>query len=231
MATPYAQFHLESTASTQDDATRLLADHAAVVVSAARQTAGRGRHGRTWCNAPKALAASVGFRTTWPSATWPRLSLIAGLAARDALGQQLRFKWPNDLLRGSSKVGGILTEAGDSLVVVGLGANLYWPDAPAGYGAIFDQEGQTPAPNLLAAHFADALFRRMAHGPDDWGLEEYRALCVTLGRNIRWEPDGSGRAVDIDPDGALVVVTSEGRCSLVSGEVREIRDLGEPEPG
>lgn len=223
MATPYAQFDLEGTGSTQDDAARLLADHAAVVVSATRQSAGRGRLGRGWTNAPRALAVSVGFRSGWPPDTWPRISLVAGLAARDALGETLRLKWPNDLMRGGFKVGGILTEAGGSTVIVGLGANLFWPRAPVGYGAVFDRVDRVPGSSPLASHFADALFERLDRGPDDWGHDEYRAVCVTLGQDLRWEPGGSGRATDIGRDGSLLVLTAGGPEALMSGEVHEVR--------
>lgn len=57
----------------------------------------------------------------------------------------------------------------------------------------------------------------------DWAVEEYRAACVTLGRDITWEPEGSGRAVDVGSDGGLLVETSQGIESLYSGAVFHVR--------
>ncbi|MEQ1717293.1 MAG: biotin--[acetyl-CoA-carboxylase] ligase [Hyphomicrobium sp.] len=107
-------------------------------VSAERQTAGRGRAGRTWHSAPGNLAASAAFRTFAAPAAAGQLSLTAGvmlfeaLAAITPLGRQgrLRLKWPNDLLIGGAKAGGILVESalnsgGSGMAgVIGFGLNV-----------------------------------------------------------------------------------------------------------
>ncbi len=223
MATPYVRFHHETIASTQDEARRLLADHPAVVVSASSQSAGRGRHGRSWVTAPQALAVSVAFVPSWPPETWPRLTLVAGLAAREAIGGELRLKWPNDLIRDGAKVGGILTEADSAGVVVGLGVNLCWPDPPNGYGACWPSPRPETQVVDLADRFAAALLRRMEADPTAWGQEAYRSVCETLGRRIRWEPNGLGVASDIASDGSLLVETASGVVAIAAGEVWEVR--------
>lgn len=221
MATRYALTTLNEVTSTQDEA-RSRHRGKPLLVVAGRQRAGRGRSGRRWENAPRAVAASLAFTPDWPRLTWPRLSLTAGLAARDVSGFDL--KWPNDLMVGGRKTGGLLAESGEDLVVVGLGINLWWPDAPSDFGALY---GDDPGPETgveLAGRWADALLSRVDRGPDDWGIEEYRVACTTIGRHIRWEPGGEGVAVDVADDGRLVVETSGGRrIELASGEVREIR--------
>lgn len=223
MATPYVSIVLEDIPSTQDEAAAR-ADDAPVLVVAARQSAGRGRSGSRWETAPRALAASLAVQPeTWKRVDFPRLSLVAGLAARAVLGANLACKWPNDLLLGDTKVAGLLAEAVGDLVVIGLGVNLWWPDPPTGFGSLFDDD---PGPDIgvdLAERWCDELLGRIGAGPDGWGHEEYRTACRTIGRSIRWTPDGAGVATDVDADGCLVVATSSGRVRLSSGEVSEVR--------
>ncbi len=131
MATPYLQLWAEEVASTQDLARSEL-ESLPVVVVAQRQTAGRGRGGAPWLSAPRALAVSLAFR---PSDDDLRpFSLMAGVAAARGL-EGVSLKWPNDLLADEAKVGGILVERADE-VVVGMGVNLWWPDAPEGMSAL-----------------------------------------------------------------------------------------------
>lgn len=221
LATPYVTAHLDEVPSTQDEA-RARLEQIPVLVTARLQSAGRGRSDNEWWNAPRLVAASVAFTPEWPVADWPRLALVAGLAARDAL-PVLWLKWPNDLVIAAGKVGGILAESDAEAVTVGLGVNLFWPDPPAAVGGVFEADPGPDEPSRIAEAWAERLLARAASEPDDWGRDEYREACVTLGADVRWEPKGAGRAIDVDEDGALVVETSDGTARLRSGEVREIR--------
>ena len=58
-----------------------------------------------------------------------------------------------------------------------------------------------------------------------WPIDEYRASCDTLGRQIEWEPDGRGRVVAVAEDGALVVDVDGVEERLVSGAVRHVRTI------
>lgn len=235
MATPYALVFRERTSSTQDDARHLMGSFPTLVV-AAEQDAGRGRSGSAWRNAPSALAASLAFRPTWPPETWPRITLMAGLAAVRALeplrpGAALGLKWPNDVLLGDRKVAGVLTEATGDLVVAGCGVNLAWPDPPEGVGAVLTD---TPAPEVridVAQRWAEVLLAWLEAPPDRWPRAEYRDRCVTLGRAITWEPDGSGRAVDVQPDGSLEVDSGAGPVTVSAGAVHQVRDAGPVDGG
>ena len=222
MATPYALVSFERTTSTQDDARRLLGRTPMLVV-ADHQTHGRGRAGSDWANAPQALAASLAFRCDWPSETWPRLTLVAGVAAVRVLGWGVGLKWPNDVVRSECKLGGILTEVSDGTVVIGWGANLYWPDPPEGVGAVFDSIPLGSNAVRIAQNWTEELLALVELGPQEWPHEEYRQCCATLGRTITWEPDGEGRAVDVDASGALAVDTHSGLVHLTAGAVREVR--------
>jgi BirA family biotin operon repressor/biotin-[acetyl-CoA-carboxylase] ligase len=216
MATPYLQLWDEEVPSTQDRA-RAELGRLPVVVAAQRQTAGRGRGGADWLNAPRALAVSVAFRR--PDDDVRPFSLMAGVAASRSI-QGVALKWPNDLMLGELKVGGILVERAEE-IVIGLGLNLWWPDPPPGVGAV---ETVDPGPELharVAGLWAAELMAMVE--ADGWPAEEYRAACMTLGRDITWEPAGRGRAVDVAEGGGLVVETEGKRETITSGAVHHIR--------
>ena len=219
MATPYWVIRLSATASTQDDARRAYRGRPVVVV-ADRQEQGRGRRGRKWISAPGAVAVSVACEPRWPKDRWGLLSLMAGWYAAAALGGQVALKWPNDLLVGEDKVGGILVEGRGSVVVAGCGLNLWWPDPPPGMAGL---DGVAPgsARREEIAHAWAGGFLESALNPAGGGfsLDDYRRRCVTVGQRVGWGEGRVGRAVDIDPQGALVVEDARGRSRLRSEEV------------
>jgi len=228
MATPYALVTLDQAPSTQDEALAR-AGETPVLVVAGRQSAGRGRYGRRWENAPRAVAASLAIRPTgWPADGRGRLSLVAALAGRSVLadtmgpGNEVTTKWPNDLLHGDLKIAGLLLEAAGDVVAIGLGVNLWWPEPPVGVGAVFATDPGPSAVVEIATRWCADLLERIDRGAEDWGRDEYRRLCRTIGREIRWRPKGSGTAVDVDDLGRLVVETATGRVRLASGEVWEV---------
>jgi BirA family transcriptional regulator, biotin operon repressor / biotin---[acetyl-CoA-carboxylase] ligase len=122
------EFHFaEETATTQ----RLLPPDAAhgAVALAERQTAGRGRLGRTWVDSR--LMFSIALYPPPPIAGWPELTLVAAHAVAGAIGPTATIKHPNDVLVDGQKVAGILAEAGGR-VVLGIGINVGaadWPGA------------------------------------------------------------------------------------------------------
>jgi BirA family biotin operon repressor/biotin-[acetyl-CoA-carboxylase] ligase len=213
--------HLGEVPSTQDLA-RDGFESSPLLVTATGQSAGRGRSGAVWHTAPRALAASLAFRPGWAPSTLPSLTLLAGLAAAEVI-QDASLKWPNDVLIGEEKVAGILTESSDGVVVIGIGVNLWWPDPPEGVTAVHRHDPGPAVGARLAQRWADALLRLIEAGPGGWSIDTYRRLCATIGRDITWEPNGSGRAVDIDPAGALIVETPSGRERLTSGAVTHVR--------
>ena len=120
------RIHVESCESTQTLLDPSMAEGTVAVADV--QTAGRGRLGRTWEAPPRsAVLVSVLLR---PSADrpLPQLALVAGVAVADALeeltGLSVQIKWPNDVMLRRTKVAGILAEARESAVVVGIGVNV-----------------------------------------------------------------------------------------------------------
>ncbi len=205
--------------------------HGAVAV-AEHQTAGRGRSGRTWDDAPStALLFSVLLKP--PAASrLPELSLVAGLAVACALeadaGARALVKWPNDVLIEGRKVAGILLEASGERVVCGIGINVNQEEhtLPA--------LTRTPATSLRIAtgHAFDrsavlaTVLEELERCYDTWVSAGLEPLVADLeqrnglrGRRVR--ADGrAGTAGSIAPDGRLVVTLDRGDVVLVeSGEV------------
>ncbi|NND85194.1 MAG: biotin--[acetyl-CoA-carboxylase] ligase, partial [Acidimicrobiia bacterium] len=199
-------------------------DGAPVHVVAARQTRGRGRSGSAWETAPRAVATSLALDPGWAPEHLPLLPAIAALAVAD-VWVDVQIKWPNDILLEGEKVAGILAETADGVTVVGVGANLWWPDSPPGRAARFAED---PGPDAAAA-FAEAwaanFLSRVAIGPDAWGADDYRSRSWLVGRAVEWEPNGSGIALGIADDGALLVEVDGTEQRLLSGEVRVVRPV------
>jgi BirA family biotin operon repressor/biotin-[acetyl-CoA-carboxylase] ligase len=183
--------HLGSVASTQDVARELPLGS---VVIADHQTAGRGRLEHRW-EAPPGTALLVSFVL----APNPLLSLAAGVATAEACDHGVRLKWPNDLLLGGRKVGGILVEATAAKAVCGIGINLSW--APEG-GATLNQPRDWLLDRLRIA------LARWSSAPPNEVLTRWRELSDTIGRKVRVElPDRAfeGLAQDINERGELLV--------------------------
>jgi BirA family biotin operon repressor/biotin-[acetyl-CoA-carboxylase] ligase len=182
---------LGSVSSTQDVARDLPIGS---IVVADHQTAGRGRHDRRW-EAPPRTALLVSFVL----ARNPLLSLTAGVAAAQACGPAVRLKWPNDLLVGDRKLGGILVEVAADRAICGIGINL--TAAPEG-AAMLDQP-------------RDEVLERLTAAMDEWVtaapdrvLSRWRELSATLGRRVRVEVGSKsteGMAEDLGPNGELIV--------------------------
>jgi BirA family biotin operon repressor/biotin-[acetyl-CoA-carboxylase] ligase len=151
--------YVDVTPSTQ----RLLGreDPEGTVAATEEQTEGRGRLGREW-HAPRgsSVLASVLLRPGLPLERWPELSLVAGRAVADAVraaGVEPTVKHPNDVLVGGRKVAGILAEARDGVVVLGMGVNVAQAASELPEGATsLRLEGSTVGrAELLAAVLAE----------------------------------------------------------------------------
>lgn len=210
------------------------------VLLAERQTAGRGRRGRAWTSPLAAnVYLSLSRRYGGGLARLGGLGLAAATAvaeALQALGADVRLKWPNDLVAGGRKLGGLLVEgsgepAGAARAVVGLGLNVRMPAAPA---AAIDQpwtdlaavlDAAPPRSALVAALLerllpALALFDREGLAPF---LPRYAALDALRGQAVTvLGGDGgvhAGLALGVAEDGALRLGLDGGERRFHSGEV------------
>jgi BirA family transcriptional regulator, biotin operon repressor / biotin---[acetyl-CoA-carboxylase] ligase len=217
-------------------------DIAGAVLIAEHQTAGRGRSGRTWVDAPRALIAmSVGVSTAgvMPQA-WGWVPLAAGVAVVDAVstttGIQARLKWPNDVLVDERKLAGILTEvaAPQPFIVVGIGLNVtLHPDEIAEPGATsLLSLGADVDRNTLASNVLSELAKRLRRWRDTGGADsalaaDYRARSVTIGSRVRAQLPGDveivGEAVGVDEGGRLRIDTGAETVIVSAGDVIHLR--------
>ena len=209
------------------------------------QTSGRGRHGRTWQSPPGAgICLSVAYTYSAQPRNLPALTLAIGLGLIEALEQLgiagIALKWPNDLVAGNGKLGGILTEsrlldAGSIHVVTGVGLNV---DLPAGFDvaeesgwaqAVADLAGLTPELpplnaltasliNSLCNVFVDYETHGFAAYAERWPARDWlrgRALTIDMPRR-----PVTGIAAGVADDGALLVDDGEGSIHrITSGTV------------
>lgn len=223
-----------------------------LVVVADHQSAGRGRLDRTWDTPPgTAVTFSLVLRPSVPASVWPWLPLLVGhnvAKALTALGYDARVKWPNDVLLDGRKVAGILLERIETptgpAAVVGVGINV-------GMSA---EELPVPTATSLAVAAPGAPEREQVllevvaavrEGYDLWQAggdlgttrlaTSYRSNCATLGRAVRVDLPGggalTGRAVDIDDHGRLVVEGPNGPESVGAGDVVHARIDDDPVTG
>jgi len=233
MDTQYDIVTLATVSSTQDEARTRFADtgKASLIVSS-EQVAGRGRQGRQWAQPDRGMYASLAFNPEWDLADRTLIPLVAAVAMRRAIVTHLNtgigLKWPNDILVGDLKVGGILVEASGDTVVVGCGLNLWWGEPMQGAASLLDTDPGPEAATVLGETIADtwvqSLLMLLEVGPSDWPRGEYEDASVTLGEDVQWNA-GSGRAVGIAVDGALVVRSDGEDVELHSGEVHTHRGL------
>lgn len=207
------------------------------VVVADTQTAGRGRHGRTWCDEPgDSLLTSIVVRPRLSVRDLPKLSLASAVAVAEAIGTvtglAVRLKWPNDVLVNGRKLAGILLESritAEPIVVVGIGINLRQQAFPAALSAIATSvrlEGGRRVERDAMLDAALAAFDVWRGRLEREGFAPLRArwleLADTIGRSVT-VGEHAGVAVDLDPEGALVLLHAQGQSHVVAGELAEHR--------
>ncbi len=213
--------HLRRVDSTSQRARDLAAAGAphGTLVTAAEQTAGRGRQGRNWVAAPgQALLMSLLLRE-WPAL----LPLAAAAAVAEAVGETAMIKWPNDVLLFDRKVAGILAEgrpqAGWMVLGIGLNVAVRREDLPVELRNTAATLGLPPSaiePNL--ARVVERL-QRWLSAPPAAVVAAVRARDALAGREVRYG-DVTGRARGIDDHGRLLVLRADGGEDLLdAGEV------------
>jgi BirA family biotin operon repressor/biotin-[acetyl-CoA-carboxylase] ligase len=215
------RLHLRRTDSTNDRA-RALATAGAphgTLVTAAEQTAGRGRQGRTW-SAPAGTALLMSLVLREAPALLP---LAAGVAVVEVAGPGALLKWPNDVLVDGRKVAGILVEGrpGEGWSVLGIGVNVAVDprELPADVRGSAGTLGR-PATEIepLLAALLRGLDRWLAE-PGEVVLDAWRARDGLRGREVAWS-GGTGTGAGIDGEGRLVVALAAGGTVAVrAGEV------------
>jgi BirA family transcriptional regulator, biotin operon repressor / biotin---[acetyl-CoA-carboxylase] ligase len=219
------RLHLRRVDSTNERARAIAQDGAphGALVTAAEQTAGRGRQGRVWV-APRgrALLMSVVLRT-WP----PLLPLAAGVAVAETAGGEAVLNWPNDVLLGGLKIAGILVEAraqaGWTVLGAGINVAVRAEDLPPELEAIAGTLGREPEDvEAVLAELLTSLERWLAATETEI-LEAVRARDALAGAEVSWS-GGRGVAHGIDDSGRLLVSAAGGEeHALQAGEVHLLR--------
>jgi BirA family biotin operon repressor/biotin-[acetyl-CoA-carboxylase] ligase len=201
-------------------------------ITAARQTAGRGRRGRVWEGGPGNLAATLLLRPKAPPAEAAQLSFAAALAVADTASHfapqaAVGVKWPNDVLANGRKLSGILLEAGSGWLAIGIGINLAGHPAQTEFPATsLAALGVTPpSPDTALA----VLAARFAHWLAVWRAEGFPPLraawlarAAGLGAPIRArlpQEERHGAFEGIDASGALLLREPAGVRAITAGEV------------
>jgi BirA family biotin operon repressor/biotin-[acetyl-CoA-carboxylase] ligase len=241
------RFELHEELPSTNDRARDLAKAGApegTLVIARRQSGGRGRLGRGWASPPGGLYLSLVLRPDEGMLKRAPISLVAGLAASEALDGAGRvattLKWPNDVLLDGKKVAGILAdlwrEGTDPVLVLGVGLNVDTDPAqlPPEVRAIATSlRAKRGAPvsledalRLFLSHL-EGHYESVRRGGGPLLLARAADRMAMLGTRVRVRlPDRllEGTASGLNATGALVVALDDGKREVVyAGDVEEVR--------
>jgi BirA family biotin operon repressor/biotin-[acetyl-CoA-carboxylase] ligase len=230
--------HLASVSSTMDAARREAENGAphGMIVIADEQTRGQGRRGRHWVSPPGNVYVTIILRpAAWNVRTLAMVAPLAACEAIDAVANvRSSIKWPNDVLIGGRKVGGVLIDVhlgrdGVDYALVGVGINV-------GLDASQHEEIRGLATSLAAESGEDVSrekvlatllnrFERLyaAAGADESVRDAWRGRLETLGRQVRvqfGDHVDEGMAEDVDSEGNLLLRRADGSViALAAGDV------------
>ena len=221
--------YFDEVASTNTEAKNAADAGNGALFIADTQTAGRGRLGRGWAS-PAGCGIWMSLLLTPDIAPEriPQITLVAGMAVCRAIGGGAMIKWPNDIVISTKKICGILTEYSGGRVICGIGINVNTPAFPQALShiatSLYLETGRETDRAALAAsvmnHF-EPLYDRFLSGGFAALADEYKKLCVTIGRKVTVTGAGDtirGTAAGITPDGGLVLDTADGKKIITSGE-------------
>ena len=211
-----------------------------VVVTTREQTQGKGRLGRTWLSKrDENIAFSIILRPKVSPGGIVTVTHLAGLAMckalRETTGLDCKIKWPNDIVVGSKKLVGILTEMTaefDAIeyIVIGIGINIdqvvFPEEIEYKSTSILLETGRHYDKNRLLAKFLDRLEGELLRNDlrmSQTALSEYKDLCATIGKSVTFTRGSrkiNGMAVGVSENGELKVMLSDGSiCNVYFGEV------------
>ncbi|PKL35212.1 MAG: biotin--[acetyl-CoA-carboxylase] ligase [Spirochaetae bacterium HGW-Spirochaetae-1] len=236
--------YLREVTSTQDMAEKLAREGAieGTTVIAEKQLAGRGRRGRNWISpSGGGIYISLVLRPDINPINIAQVPMAAGVALTKTIEQvtgiQSKIKWPNDIMIGTRKVAGILTEMNCeadrvNYIILGIGINVNTgmqnlPELIRNTATSLREQSGSEVSRMefircLLSQFEDIYKEFIVNGFSPI-LTQWKQLNNTIGSKVRvfddtWEI--SGTAVDIDEDGSLLVETDSGVIKkIISGDV------------
>ena len=213
---------VETTGSTNADL--LKEGDPGTVLIADEQTAGKGRLGRHWVS-PKGSQLAMSMVVEVPDEVPPfgLLSIAPGVAVTDVV-PQARLKWPNDVQIGGKKIAGILSALDLPRVIVGIGINVAMrtEDLPVETATALNLEGLDVDFDDFTADILLAMGKRLNQWRegDPQLLEDYRAVCSTIGQHVRLEMREGEETVT----GTVTGVNDQGEV-LIDGSAFSVGDV------
>ncbi len=236
-------FDATETFSTNDEADKLCGQlKSKCVVTAKRQTAGRGRYGRSWISEEGNLFMSFAFPA--PLANIGQIAVLGGLAVLKTVrffcpDIRLQIKWPNDVLAEGGKISGILFErATNGFWIMGIGINIVsHPEISAtGYLTASLNAFGAKTERLTVLRKFVSVWDNMFETYCQEGFSVYRQQWLdnayNLGKTItikQWDKKICGIFAGINDDGSLILETTEGRLNVLTGDVFAATDKEENE--
>jgi BirA family transcriptional regulator, biotin operon repressor / biotin---[acetyl-CoA-carboxylase] ligase len=233
---------VESTGSTNADVAAAAREDEAsgLVVVAEAQDAGRGRLDRGWESPPRSgVLMSMLVRPDLPTHVLGVVPLLVGVSVAEAVRQvgavDAVLKWPNDVLVGGRKLGGIRVERVNDALVLGVGVNvsLRADELPVAHATSLLLAGGETDREPLVKEILRAVDRRLTAFESTAGdprvvLDVYRQVCETIGRRVRVDLPGgatvSGTAEGVDDTGRLAVRDDDANVhALAAGDVTHVR--------
>lgn len=230
-------FLYDSCPSTNLSAKQSLSASNGSVFISERQTSGRGRHGRNWCSEDSCgIYMSILLKPRLSPEALPAVTLVAGLSVSSALSKlcnmDFSIKWPNDIIFGTKKICGILSELAidkTANIIVGIGINVTNTHFPAELsekaGSVMTETGITLSRNevisLVLNEFEKYYTVFLENGFSSL-KDEYEKNCVTVGREvfiITPAEKYTAHTVGIAQDGSLLAERSGKVEKISSGEV------------
>ena len=241
--------HYFKEVDSTNDVARYLAEEGAeegTVVVAEVQNRGKGRRGKTWISPPGGVWMSIILRPDILPSRAPLITLVTGVAVAETLKEELNLdvgiKWPNDILIGSKKVCGILTEVNASInkinyLVVGIGIDMnveipmFPPDLQKDATSLKNELNTEINGAMLVQKFLlkfEDLYNQFEEGKFPEILDKWRGLSKTIGSKVEVRTRGKtvrGEAVGINKDGILILELEDGSLrKMISGECLHINN-------
>lgn len=212
------------------------------VVLAETQNKGRGRRGRIWTAIPHGVAMSIILRPDLPPDQAPHFPLLAGAAIGQAITKscdlQAGLKWPNDILIHGLKVVGILAELDAEMdrinaiyLGIGLNVNALPDEIPADLSTLATSLCIQSGSKVNRLHLVQTVLQELELAYQTYRMhgfapirKSWKEQNITLGRTVRIVSGHNirtGTAVDLDPEGALILRSDDNQETIVTaGEVQ-----------
>jgi len=221
MPKAYKHFHYEVVGSTNDLCKyKCISRLQPVLITADKQTDGRGRNKKKWESPEGNISLSYGFFCDKPH---PALALLAAIKTTIAIdkvfGKSVKLKWPNDLIYRSKKIGGILIESENIndkfLIVIGIGINLKIKASESHWGDLDENLGNIEKKLSFINELVSQLEKLENFSKKNW-ISDWESICVHMQSKVK-VPFSKEEFLfnGINKDGLALLVNSKGEITTI----------------